>query len=431
MNLGTTTFELSSISGLVSGDLSNMRLYYDFNSDGQGDSLIGTGQANISGGSGSISFATSTNYTATTTRDFVLSLTASNLAQGDSLSIDFGSASTTGAVSARSISPLDEVSSAVHTVPGPPTISSAANQAFRYGQSAAGIQTITVTAGGDNQITAAGDIRVAIASTSVRMKWDTTDTAASIGGTAAAKVSSSVSYEGEHILVINVTSDLSSGEYITISGLSFTDFSQVNSATSSLSLHLSGAWSASPAATDSRTVTIYGSLSIQNHPSGQVQNRWAGEETSTSSIHFRFTMIAGGENISVGTTSLALTGINGVVNNDISQALVRVDSSPYPASVSISGSTGTVIFATTTPYILSGSANLSLEFTVQNLAEADAMTINFGSVQSTGQTSGYSISPAGSVSPAVHLFGQAQSTGKSKIQFSPGGRFKIEGKIKF
>jgi hypothetical protein len=108
------------------------------------------------------------------------------------------------------------------------TISSAANQIFIVNQSAATISTITIT---DNTgaITAANDIRIRIPS-AFNMAWDTTDTTATIGGSASGKVSTSVTYEGSNrILVLNVTSDFSAGDTIAVSGLSFSNFSTVSS----------------------------------------------------------------------------------------------------------------------------------------------------------------------------------------------------------
>jgi hypothetical protein len=115
------------------------------------------------------------------------------------------------------------------TMTGPNiTISSAANQVFYVGQSATSISTITIT---DNTgaITAANDIRIRIPST-FNMTWDSTDTTATIGGSASSKVSTTITYEGSNkILVLNVTSDFTAGEAITVSGLAFTSFSAVSS----------------------------------------------------------------------------------------------------------------------------------------------------------------------------------------------------------
>jgi len=75
------------------------------------------------------------------------------------------------------------------------TMSSAADQQFSVGDPSTPMSTITITdAGLTPTITAANDLRVRIPA-GFNMDWDTTDVTATIGGTAAAKVSTTVSYE--------------------------------------------------------------------------------------------------------------------------------------------------------------------------------------------------------------------------------------------
>jgi hypothetical protein len=106
------------------------------------------------------------------------------------------------------------------------TISSELNQAFHVNDPAQAISTITITEDYlDPTITAANDIRIRIPA-GFNMTWDTSDTTAVIGSGAAGKVSATVSYEdGDRTLVINVTSDFTASDQLTISGLSFTNFS--------------------------------------------------------------------------------------------------------------------------------------------------------------------------------------------------------------
>ena len=106
-----------------------------------------------------------------------------------------------------------------------PSISSAANQAFYVSGAAAAISPITIT---DHaltpQITAANDIRVRIPA-GFNMTWDTSVTTATISGDASSKVSTAVSYEDAgKTLVLNVTANFAAAEEITLSGLSFTNF---------------------------------------------------------------------------------------------------------------------------------------------------------------------------------------------------------------
>jgi hypothetical protein len=105
------------------------------------------------------------------------------------------------------------------------TISSSADQTFEKNQAATLIQPINIKYYPTNgTITAANDIRIKIPA-SFNMTWDTTDTSATIGGSAASKVSSTVSYPDSKTLLIDVTEDFKAGDTLTISDLNFTNFS--------------------------------------------------------------------------------------------------------------------------------------------------------------------------------------------------------------
>ena len=136
----------------------------------------------------------------------------------------------------------------------PITISSAANQTFTGGDPATAISTITVTDhGGTPQITATNDIRIRIPS-GFNMTWDTSDTTATVGGANAGNVSSTVSYEDSGAtLVIDVTTNFGVSDTITVSDLSFTNFS-AQSPADNLELELDNAGSI--AATDDKTITV-------------------------------------------------------------------------------------------------------------------------------------------------------------------------------
>jgi hypothetical protein len=105
------------------------------------------------------------------------------------------------------------------------TISSAANQIFTKGDLLTAISTITIA---DTvlaaTITTANDIRIRIPD-NFNMVWDTADITATIGGGAFGKVDSAVSYEDNgKTLVLNVTSDFTASDQITVSDLGFTGF---------------------------------------------------------------------------------------------------------------------------------------------------------------------------------------------------------------
>ena len=89
---------------------------------------------------------------------------------------------------------------------------------------------ITLTEDATPSVTMANDLRIRIPAT-FNMTWDTTDMVATFGGPQAAKLDPNVSYEnGGRTLVIPVVTDFEPGDSVTISGLSFTNFSAPSAA---------------------------------------------------------------------------------------------------------------------------------------------------------------------------------------------------------
>ena len=144
----------------------------------------------------------------------------------------------------------------------PLNMTSAVGQIFNQDDAVTAISTITVTEDGTPTITDANELRIRIPAT-FNMTWDAADTTAVIGGAAAAKVSTTVTYEdSDQTLVLDVTSDFGPGDQVTISGLSYTAFS-APSAADNLELVDSGAGGAT-ASEDTETITVidrYGILS--------------------------------------------------------------------------------------------------------------------------------------------------------------------------
>ncbi len=135
-----------------------------------------------------------------------------------------------------------------------PTLASAANQLFLVGQAATAMSPITITDAGVPTIGAAQDIRVRIPAT-LNMTWNTALTTATLTGTGASKVSTTVSYEdGGKTLVLNVTSDFAATNQLVVSGLQYKGFT-APSAAEYLQLVVTGAGGATTAS-DSRTVQI-------------------------------------------------------------------------------------------------------------------------------------------------------------------------------
>src|SRR6266545_1282425 len=134
------------------------------------------------------------------------------------------------------------------------TISSAANQTYGVAQAPAGISPITVQDAAPPKITAANDLRIRIPS-GLSMTWNTALTTATITGGAAAKVSTTVSYEDAgKTLVVNVTSNFAGADQIVVSGPQYSGFT-APSASDRLQLVLSG-FGGGTTSSDSRTIQI-------------------------------------------------------------------------------------------------------------------------------------------------------------------------------
>ncbi len=138
------------------------------------------------------------------------------------------------------------------------SISSASNQSFPVAGITTAVATITVVDDGVAPvITAAGDLRIRIPA-GFNMTWDTADTTATIGGAASSRVSTSTSYEdSDHTLVVDVTADFGPGDSLTISGLSFSNFS-APSAADNLELVVDG--SGVTVAHDDKAIQVVGAV---------------------------------------------------------------------------------------------------------------------------------------------------------------------------
>jgi hypothetical protein len=148
------------------------------------------------------------------------------------------------------------------TIAASATLSSAANQTFAVGEASATASTLTVTDSSAASITAAQDIRIRIPA-GLNMIWDTSVTTVTLGGGAAGKVSSTVTYEdGNKTAVLNVTTNFAGSDQVTVSGLNFTSFTAV-SAANNLELVVAGAGGAT-AATDDKTKAIAASATLSS-----------------------------------------------------------------------------------------------------------------------------------------------------------------------
>ncbi|HUD25058.1 MAG TPA: DUF6701 domain-containing protein [Burkholderiaceae bacterium] len=137
-----------------------------------------------------------------------------------------------------------------------PTLSSANSQVFTVGEASTAASNMTVTDDPNiPSITAANGLRIRIPA-GFNMTWDTTVTTVTLTGSASGKVSTTLgAYENSgQTLVLNVTSNFTAGQTLTISGPKFTNFTAA-SASNNLQVVVAGAGGAT-ANTDNRTKTI-------------------------------------------------------------------------------------------------------------------------------------------------------------------------------
>ena len=304
------------------------------------------------------------------------------------------------------------------------SLSSASNQTFYYNQPTTTIGTISVTNTSGSSITAANDIRIRIASSSVNMKWDTTDTTATFGGTASGKVSGTVSYENNGTtLVVNVTSDFTAGDTLTIDGLSYAQFLGLNTPTVGLNMYLAGASDTTADATDDKTIAITGQLALADHTSGQTSDNFD-SSTETNASLYVFKLTSTGENTTVTGINFSILGANGVTGADMSNTALYRDNNNnrvYDAgdtavggtpTVTLTGETGTIMF--TGSFTASTSVNYVLVSTVTNLrvTEGFSIILNAGDIIGAGVTTGL-ITITGTLTKVQHMKGGGGGSGGS------------------
>ncbi|KKT82982.1 MAG: hypothetical protein UW81_C0029G0001, partial [Candidatus Giovannonibacteria bacterium GW2011_GWC2_44_9] len=314
------------------------------------------------------------------------------------------------------------------------TATSSANQTFEVNQAATAMSLLTVTAGqgtgGIEAADATDDLRIAIATSTINMLWDTTKTDAIFGGTASSsgKIATCgcVSYEGGgSVAKIDVTTDFSSGDVLTVSGLRFTTFSSANASSTALQLFLNGPNDTSANAQDTlRNVAIYGKLALGAHNSNQPANTFDQGSASISNAEVsRFKMTTTGENASTTLTfSLALSGF---VSANITNANLYVDANNSglvdggdytvggAGAVAVSSTIGTITFGT--PFATSTKNYiLRADFTSVNSGDAVVINLTTPNITASGTVSQINITPSGSVASVTHFRpagGEATPTG--------------------
>ncbi len=317
---------------------------------------------------------------------------------------------------------VEPLNSPVTPSPLEPYISSALNQLFTIYGATTSIATLTIT---DNEtapsITAANDIRIAIGTSTTNMKWDAQDTTATFGGTASGKVSNPVSYERDNtVLVIPVDTNFDPGDTLTISGLSFGNFTAVSPASTSLGIRTAGA-GVTTTATDDKTIAITGSMTLDNHSGGQVTDNFL-FPSDTNVPLFAFNLTPAYENAAIASMSFSLEGVNGITSSDLTNIALyqdhdgdkvvdATDTRISTATLSIGGQTGTITLTPT--YSATTSTNYLLAATTTNIRPGDHLTVKLisSNITTLGSTSYATITPSGTVSYIQHMKGGIGTAG--------------------
>jgi 6-phosphogluconolactonase (cycloisomerase 2 family) len=308
-------------------------------------------------------------------------------------------------------------------VGGSASISSASNQVFGYGQATTSIAAITITDNSTPTITVANDIRIAIATSTVNMRWNTTDTTAVFSGTASGKVSTTVSYEGGgSVLVIPVTTNFAASDTLTISGLSFAQFGTLHAASAEvLQLRTDGVSDTNANDTDDKTIGIHGLLTLSNHSSEQVSSTFSYQNQTEAEL-FAYRLVPAGESANFASTVFTLSGVRRIDDSNLSSLKLFVDNNSNKIKdaadtqiggsgvLAINGQSGTVTFGTA--WSATTSKDYVLIADVSGIKPNEYMTVTLlpgGTI--TGVTTGGAITYYGSASPSQHIRGGNNGSG--------------------
>jgi len=268
-------------------------------------------------------------------------------------------------------------------------------------------------------ITADNDLRIAIATSSVDMRWDPTYDSPSFSGSASSKVASSVTFEGGNsVVVIDVLDgqDFVTSDVLTISGLYFNNFNTVNSAISALDIFKGGAADIVSDADDGKTIAIKGTFAETSHEAGQESNQLniSGNSISTKEL-FNFKLAPhDGEDVDVTNLVISLSNIRGFETENITSPELFIDynnDGNFDAgedtvggtgTVSIDGITGTITFST--DFTATTTRNYVLRANVSSVNPGNEMSIGLLStnITSDGSTSNENLTTSGSLSGSYH-----------------------------
>jgi hypothetical protein len=301
-----------------------------------------------------------------------------------------------------------------------PFVSSTADDVFEINAASTTIANINFKSGTGSpggRITSSSDIRARIPSAFPAI-WDS-----SVGsitcedGNACDKIlTTGVTYESSNkIAVVNVLENFTSSEWVQISGLKMGGFTAVQSATTTHRLRVDGSGDAADDATDSRTKTVKGKLTVANHNGGQSSNAFDIDGTSlTNAGLLRFEVVPTGENMDITTTTVSITSVSGIAAGNItnprlyqdvdSDGVIDVGEPPIltTGTVSIAGGSGTITFGGS--WTATTTSDLILRADVASIDSGDNIefSVAAANVQSKGATTLEVITPSGTVAKVNH-----------------------------
>lgn len=294
------------------------------------------------------------------------------------------------------------------------TLTSATSQTFVIDDAATSIASTTISDSPSTaRFTAANDIRVRIPA-GLNLEWDASTTVATLGGSAASKASTTVSYENSNkTLVINVITNFAAGDTIEFSGLKYRNFTAA-SASSSRTLRADGASDTTDDSTDNRTLTIRGKLDAANHDVSQEDNKFIDVGSVADAELFAFKLTRTGEDMNMATITIDITATAGIASGEVTDVNLIADldadgvidagePSVATGSVSISGNSGTITFSTT--WTATATRNYIVRADVASIEPGDHMRLELAAskVNARGATSQVTVPVGGSISLAgVH-----------------------------
>ncbi len=195
---------------------------------------------------------------------------------------------------------------------------SAAPYHFYVGQATTTLGAVVIAESVSPSITTANDIRISIATTTSNFRFNTGTTNLTFGGTAAGKVSTTASYEeAGATLVLTVTENFAASDTLIVNGITAGSFAAVSTTTSAFELHTDGNTAGEPAALDTQTIRITGSVTIANHAAGQVENEFSAQNKDDVPL-FAFNLVGQSEVITVTDLVVSLSGVQGLDSSNLS-----------------------------------------------------------------------------------------------------------------